>query len=199
MDKKNIIIVSSSALLLIVIIVLWSVLIINKNNAKIRTLKDEHTKISTKLSNARRVAASLDDVKAKYHEMELQWQKASSMLPDKIETAQIIKIIGRLASQQNVKVVKFSPLGSPTSSGDYSSEKFNISIASNYNDFGVFITRLGMTKRIIKTLSFKIAEQKNKTSKTGREKTIKADFKIETYALNPSLRPPKKKTAKGGK
>ncbi|RKX66730.1 hypothetical protein DRP44_03510 [candidate division TA06 bacterium] len=199
MDKKNIIILSTSALLLIIIIVLWSVLIINKNNAKIRTLKDEHTKISTKLSNARRVAASLDDVKKKYHEMELQWQKASSMLPDRIETAQVIKIIGRLASQQNVKITKFSPAGGVTSSGEYSSAKYKISVESDFNNLGIFLTRLGMTKRIVKTLSFNVGENKKKESKTGRIKTVKADFQIETYALNPGLRPPKTTKKKGGK
>ncbi len=200
MDRKNVIVISVSALLLIIIIVLWNFLILSKINEKIRTLKDTHTKVSAELSNARRVAASLDETKRKYKEMELQWGKASDMLPTSIQTQNIIRLVGKSASQNNIKIIKFSPIGGVTTTEDYSTAKYIISLSSDYNDFGAMITNLGMMKRIIKPLSFSVKTNPKATDKTLRkEQNVIADITIETYALNPALKPSKKIDKTGGK
>mgnify|MGYP000008668271 FL=1 len=200
MDRKNIIVISVSALLLIVIIVLWNYLILSKNNTEIRTLKDTHTKVSAELSNARRVAASLEETKRKYKEMELQWEKASDMLPTSIQTQNIIRLVGKAASQNNIKILKFSPIGAITTTGDYSTAKYKISLSSDYNDFGAMITNLGMLKRIIKPLFFNVKDNpKAQNEIQKREGNVIADITIETYALNPALKPSKQTDKTGGK
>lgn len=162
----------------IALIVLFYKYGIMKNNATIRDLKDKHAAYTDSVNTARTVAERLDEMKMRVRIAELQWEKATEMLPTAKEIPDLLTSITQMGAKSNVSFRLFQP--NPMRQEDiYKALPIKVSIDANYHDLGLFLTAIGSLPRIVNVSDLKLTK-----SGGDVDKTVKADFVATTYVLS---------------
>lgn len=174
----------------IVLVVLYYFLIHTKTSKEIKTLRDTYSTASDSLTKARQIANRLPETQREYDFLKKQWIHAQGMLPVKKETEQLLSIISRAATENNVKITAFKP-GKLTAKANFEEYPLNITILGKYHNVGKFFSDLGNLKRIIRIGNIKMVNRKD-------EETVETTFTATSY-LYAGLRPEGKKPKKGAK
>jgi type IV pilus assembly protein PilO len=161
----------------IALIVLFYRYGIMANNTTIKDLKDKHAAYTDSVNTARTVAERLDEMKMRVRIAELQWEKATEMLPTAKEIPDLLTSITQVGAKSNVSFRLFQP--NPMRQEDiYKALPIKVSIASNYHDLGLFLTAIGSLPRIVNVSDLKVIKSGD------ADKTIQADFVATTYVLS---------------
>jgi len=147
------------------------------NNATIKDLKDKHAAYTDSVNTARTVAERLDEMKMRVRIAELQWEKATEMLPTAKEIPDLLTSITQVGAKSNVSFRLFQP--NPMRQEDiYKALPIKVTINSNYHDLGLFLTAIGSLPRIVNVSDLKIIKS------SEEDKTIQSDFVATTYVLS---------------
>ncbi len=150
---------------------------IMKNTATIKELKDKHAAYTDSVNTARTVAERLDEMKMRVRIAELQWEKATEMLPTAKEIPDLLTSITQVGTKSNVGFRLFQP--NPMRQEDiYKALPIKVTVASTYHDLGLFMTAIGSLPRIVNVDDVRIAS----TNEEGA--TVIADFVATTYLLS---------------
>jgi type IV pilus assembly protein PilO len=161
----------------IALIVLFYRYGIMANNTAIKNLKDKHAAYTDSVNTARTVAERLDEMKMRVRIAELQWEKATEMLPTAKEIPDLLTSITQVGAKSNVSFRLFQP--NPMRQEDiYKALPIKVSIAADYHDLGLFLTAIGSLPRIVNVSDLKVI----KSGET--DKTVQADFVATTYVLS---------------
>jgi type IV pilus assembly protein PilO len=164
-------------LVLLVVIVLFYKYGIMKNTATIKELRDKHAAYTDSVNTARTVAQRLDEMKMRVRIAELQWEKATEMLPTAKEIPDLLTSITQVGTKSNVGFRLFQP--NPMRQEDiYKALPIKVTVASTYHDLGLFMSAIGNLPRIVNVDDVRIAG----TTEEGA--TVTADFVATTYLLS---------------
>jgi len=156
----------------VVLIVLYIFLIHTKSSKQITELRSTYTTVSDSLSKARQIANRLPETERQYNFLKKQWIVAQGMLPIEKATEELLSIISRSATENNIKITSFKP-GKLTTQQNFQSYPLSIKISGGYHNIGCFLTDIGNLKRIIRIGNIKMVSKE--------EVRIETDFTATSY------------------
>jgi len=107
---------------------------------------------------------------------ELQWEKATEMLPKQKEIPNLLTSITQVGAKNNVAFRLFQP--TPTRREDiYTVLPIKVAVTADYHDLGGFLSAVASLPRIVNVNDLKI-------SRGGEEGSVTADFIATTYLLS---------------
>lgn len=133
----------------VVIILLYIFLIHTKTSRQVTELRATYRTVGDSLNTARQIANRLPETQKEYDFLKKQWTVAQGMLPSEKETENLLSIISRAATQNNVKIISFKP-GQLTTKANFQEYPLKISIIGHYHNIGRFFSDLGNLKRIVR-------------------------------------------------
>jgi type IV pilus assembly protein PilO len=151
---------------------------ISKNKVAIKELQAKHAAYTDSVNTARTVAQRLEEMNSRLRLAELQWEKATEMLPRAKEIPDLLTSITQAGARNNVSFQLFQP--NPMVREDiYMALPIKVTIASRYHDLGSFLAEIGNLPRIVNVSELKVS------SAGGEEVTnVSADFVATTYVLS---------------
>lgn len=154
----------------VILVVLYHFLIHTKSSKEIKKFKETYSIVSDSLSQARLIANRLPETQREYNFLKKQWVVAKGMLPSEKITEQLLSIISKAATQNNIKVLSFKPeklTASKVSSKQNLQEyPLSIKILGSYHHTGRFFSDIGNLKRIIRIANVKMTGKKEKGIET---------------------------------
>jgi type IV pilus assembly protein PilO len=147
------------------------------NNTTIKDLRDKHAAYTDSVNTARTVAERLDEMKMRVRIAELQWEKATEMLPTAKEIPDLLTSITQVGAKSNVSFRLFQP--NPMRQEDiYRALPIKVTIASDYHDLGLFLAAIGSLPRIVNVSDLKVVKSPEE------DRSVQADFVATTYVLS---------------
>lgn len=148
-----------------------------ENKIKIQDLQQKHAAYIDSVNKARTVAERLDEMKRRLRIAELQWEKATEMLPREKEIPDLLTEITRVGAKNNISFRLFQP--NPMKPEDiYASVPVNMAVSSTYHDLGAFLSAIGNLPRIVRVSGLKLVRSE------GEGISVAADFLATTYVLS---------------
>ena len=148
-----------------------------ENRIKIHDLEEKHAAYIDSVNKARTVAERLDEMKRRLRIAELQWEKATEMLPREKEIPDLLTSITRVGAKNNVSFRLFQP--NPMKPEDiYVSVPVRVAVSATYHDLGGFLSAIGNLPRIVRVSGLKLVGSK------GENVSVTADFLLTTYVLS---------------
>ncbi|MFQ5905201.1 MAG: type 4a pilus biogenesis protein PilO [bacterium] len=164
------------AILGIAVVVLFYKYGIMKNKSAIQELKERHAAYTDSVNTARTVAERLDEMKRRVRVAELQWEKATEMLPKEKEIPDLLTSITQMGTRNNVVFRLFQP--TPIRREDiYMALPIKVAVFADYHDLGGFLSAVASLPRIVNVSDLRI-------SRGGEEGSVTADFVATTYLLS---------------
>jgi type IV pilus assembly protein PilO len=149
----------------VVIILLYVFLIHTKTSKQVAELKATYRTVGDSLNTARQIANRLPETQKEYNFLKKQWTVAQGMLPTEKETENLLSIISRAATQNNVKIVSFKP-SQLTTKANFQEYPLKITVLGKYHSIGRFFSDIGNLKRIIRIGDLKMVVKENEVIET---------------------------------
>jgi type IV pilus assembly protein PilO len=156
--------------------------------AKIQSMEDEYSRLSTELEKARKTVSNLAMLEAEYERLHDQWLSATELLPEEKEMPDLLRQVTTAGNKAGVEFMLFQPLPSVPNEF-YTSHPIKVRVRGGYHHLGIFLSRLANMERIVNVseLTVKAASQasgKDKGKKVDvANNTIVADFTLTAYTL----------------
>lgn len=148
-----------------------------QNKVMIHDLQEKHAAYIDSVNKARTVAERLDEMKRRLRVAELQWEKATEMLPREKEIPDLLTSITRVGAKNNISFRLFQP--NPMRPEDiYVSVPVKVSVSGTYHNLGGFLSAIGNLPRIVNVSGLRLVGSK------GEGETVSADFLLTTYVLS---------------
>ncbi len=174
--------------ILIVVLILFFRFSYSENQNKIARLKKNLDSLQIEVQKTEAAKARLPELQAKIARLEIEWEKAKTMLPKQKELPSLIQQISNSGAKAGVSFSLFKPSG-PLEKKDYSEIPVQIKVVCGYHQLGRFLSNLGNLPRIVNVPSVKITP--------GNERSIQAELSAVTYTVAkgkevPSGAPPRR-------
>lgn len=149
--------------------------------AEIKTLKDEYAQVSSKVNQARRLAADLPRVEAQHRATQTKWEAANELLPQESAMADFLRQMTVVGQQSGIEFVKVEPANS-TSYQYYAENPVHFTVVGGYHQVGTFLGQVASLSRLVTVRMLSL------TSLEGgdRGETVKAGFRASAYSVSGS-------------
>lgn len=159
-------------------------------NDKLKTLRAERIKVEQEVQNLKQKEKELNRIIADIAEMTAKLKTLEVNIPQRKETAEILRQIQQLAYDSRLDVLRFAP-GNEINKDFYAEWPIPIQVSGNYHNLGVFFDRLSKFNRVFTIDNFTI---KSLTRQTDLS-TVTANWTAKTYFFQetPEVAAPAKK------
>jgi len=162
-------------------------------NVKLKALTAERVKVEAEVQNLKQKKRELDKIEADIAAMTAKLKTLEVNIPQRKETADILRQIQALAYDSRLDVLRFAP-GTEINKEFYAEWPIPIQVSGNYHNLGTFFDKLSKFPRVFTIENFTV---KTLTRQTDLN-TISANWTAKTYffAEQPAAAvPPAKKQA----
>lgn len=158
-------------------------------NAKLTALKAERIKVEGEVQNLKQKKRELDKIEADIIAMTAKLKTLEINIPQRKETADILRQIQTLAYDSRLDVLRFAP-GTEINKDFYAEWPIPIQVSGNYHNLGMFFDRLSKFPRVFTIENFTIKSLARQTDLN----TVSANWTAKTYffAETPVATPAKK-------
>ncbi len=158
-------------------------------NAKLKALKTERIKVEGEVQNLKQKKRELDKIEADIAAMTAKLKTLEVNIPQRKETADILRQIQTLAYDSRLDVLRFAP-GAEINKEFYAEWPIPIQVSGNYHNLGMFFDRLSKFPRVFTIENFSIKSLARQTDLN----TVSANWTAKTYffAETPVAAPAKK-------
>lgn len=150
-------------------------------SAEIKTLKDEYAQVSSKVNQARRLAADLPRVEARHRATQAKWEAANELLPPETAMADYLRQMTVVGQQSGIEFVKVEP-GNSTNYQYYAENPVHFTVVGGYHEVGTFLGQIASLSRLVTVRMLSL------TSLEGgdNDETVKAEFRASAYSVSGS-------------
>jgi len=158
-------------------------------NTKLTALKAERIKVEGEVQNLKQKKRELDKIEADIAAMTAKLKTLEVNIPQRKETADILRQIQTLAYDSRLDVLRFAP-GAEINKEFYAEWPIPIQVSGNYHNLGMFFDRLSKFPRVFTIENFTIKSLARQTELN----TVSANWTAKTYffAETPVAAPAKK-------
>jgi type IV pilus assembly protein PilO len=158
-------------------------------NTKLTALKTERIKVEGEVQNLKQKKRELDKIEADITAMTAKLKTLEINIPQRKETADILRQIQTLAYDSRLDVLRFAP-GTEINKEFYAEWPIPIQVSGNYHNLGMFFDRLSKFPRVFTIENFTIKTLARQTDLN----TVSANWTAKTYffAETPVAAPAKK-------
>jgi type IV pilus assembly protein PilO len=162
-------------------------------NAKLSALKAERIKVEGEVQNLKQKKRELDKIEADIADMTAKLKTLEVNIPQRKETADILRQIQTLAYDSRLDVLRFAP-GNEINKEFYAEYPIPIQVSGSYHNLGLFFDRLSKLQRVFTVENFAIKALARQTDLNS----ISATWTAKTYffAETPAAPAPAKKQAR---
>jgi type IV pilus assembly protein PilO len=161
-------------------------------NVKLKALTAERTKVEQEVQNLKQKKRELDKIEADIAAMTAKLKTLEVNIPQRKETADILRQIQALAYDARLDVLRFAP-GTEVNKEFYAEWPIPIQVSGNYHNLGLFFDKLSKFARVFTIENFSIKALGRQTDLN----TVSANWTAKTYffAETPAGAVPAKKQA----
>ena len=145
-------------------------------NTKLTALKTERIKVEGEVQNLKQKKRELDKIEADIAAMTAKLKTLEVNIPQRKETAEILRQIQNLAYDSRLDVLSFAPRAE-IDKEFYAEWPISIQVSGNYHNLGLFFDRLSKFPRVFTIENFTIRSLAPQTE----QNTISADWTAKTY------------------
>lgn len=162
-------------------------------NDKLKTLRAERIKVEQEVQNLKQKEKELNRIIADIAEMTAKLKTLEVNIPQRKETADILRQIQQLAYDSRLDVLRFAP-GNEINKDFYAEWPIPIQVSGNYHNLGTFFDRLSKFNRVFTIDNFTIKTLSRQTDLS----TVSANWTAKTYFFQetPEVSAPAKKQAR---
>lgn len=162
-------------------------------NDKLKTLRAERIKVEQEVQNLKQKERELNRIIADIAEMTAKLKTLEVNIPQRKETADILRQIQQLAYDSRLDVLRFAP-GNEINKDFYAEWPIPIQVSGNYHNLGMFFDRLSKFNRVFTIDNFTIKTLSRQTDLS----TVSANWTAKTYFFQetPEVAAPAKKQAR---
>jgi Tfp pilus assembly protein PilO len=161
-------------------------------NTKLTALKAERVKVEGEVQNLKQKKRELDKIEADIAAMTAKLKTLEVNIPQRKETADILRQIQALAYDSRLDVLRFAP-GNEINKEFYAEWPIPIQVSGNYHNLGTFFDKLSKFPRVFTIENFSIKTLNRQTDLN----TISANWTAKTYFFaEPAAGPAKKQAAR---
>ena len=162
-------------------------------NTKLSALKAERIKVEGEVQNLKQKKRELDKIEADIADMTAKLKTLEVNIPQRKETADILRQIQTLAYDSRLDVLRFAP-GNEINKEFYAEYPIPIQVSGSYHNLGLFFDRLSKLQRVFTVENFAIKALARQTDLNS----ISATWTAKTYffAETPVAPAPAKKQAR---
>jgi type IV pilus assembly protein PilO len=156
-------------------------------DAKLKTLRAERVKVEQEVQNLKQKKRELDKIEADIAAMTAKLKTLEVNIPQRKETADILRQIQALAYDSRLDVLRFAP-GTEINKDFYSEWPIPIQISGSYHNIGLFFDKLSKFARVftIENVSIKALTRQTDLNTISANWTAKTYFFAETPAAAPA-------------
>ncbi len=141
------------------------------------TLLIEVAKLRTEVAQAAAVEQRLAQFKRELADLDARLAELRRILPSEKETPEVLRAVQRMASESNLKIVKFVP--QPTTNRSfYLDWPITMEVQGNYNGLGKFFEKIGLFTRVVNIDNIVV---KNITNSTDPTNTLDSNCTATTF------------------
>jgi type IV pilus assembly protein PilO len=158
-------------------------------NTKLKELRAERIKVEQEVQNLKQKEKELNRIIADIAEMTAKLKTLEVNIPQRKETADILRQIQQLAYDSRLDVLRFAP-GNEINKDFYAEWPIPIQVSGNYHNLGTFFDKLSKFNRVFTIDNFTIKTLSRQTDLN----TITANWTAKTYFFQetPEAAPAKK-------
>ena len=158
-------------------------------NIKLVALKTERVKVEQEVQNLKQKKRELDKIDADIVAMTAKLKTLEINIPQRKETADILRQIQTLAYDSRLDLLRFAP-GTEINKEFYAEWPIPIQVSGNYHNLGLFFDRLSKFARVFTIENFTIKTLAPQTELN----TVSANWTAKTYFFSetPVAAPAKK-------
>jgi type IV pilus assembly protein PilO len=145
-------------------------------NTKLETLRTERVKVEREVQNLKQKKRELDKIVADIASMTAKLRTLEVNIPQRKETADILRQIQTLAYDSRLDVLSFAP-GAEINKEFYFEWPIPIQVSGNFHNLGLFFDRLSKFARVFTIENFTIRSISPQTE----QNTVSADWTAKTY------------------
>jgi Tfp pilus assembly protein PilO len=145
-------------------------------NAKLKTLTAERVKVEGEVQNLKQKKRELDKIEADIAAMTAKLKTLEVNIPQRKETADILRQIQALAYDSRLDVLRFAQ-GTEINKEFYVEWAIPIQVSGNYHNLGTFFDKLSKFARVFTIENFSIKSLSRQTDLN----TIAANWTAKTY------------------
>ena len=162
-------------------------------NTKLKALRAERVKVEQEVRNLKEKKRELDKIEADIVAMTAKLKTLEVNIPQRKETADILRQIQALAYDSRLDVLRFAP-GSEVNKEFYAEWPIPIQVSGTYHNLGLFFDKLSKFARVFTIENFSIKALNRQTELN----TVTANWTAKTYffAEAPAVPVPAKKQAR---
>jgi Tfp pilus assembly protein PilO len=158
-------------------------------NAKLKALTAQRIKVEQEVQNLKLKKRELDKIEADIAAMTAKLKTLEVNIPQRKETADILRQIQALAYDSRLDVLRFAP-GNEVNKEFYAEWPIPIQVSGNYHNLGLFFDKLSKFARVFTVENFSLKALGRQTDLN----TVSANWTAKTYffAEAPAAAPAKK-------
>jgi len=145
-------------------------------NTKLKALTAERVKVESEVQNLKQKKRELDKIEADIAAMTAKLKTLEVNIPQRKETADILRQIQALAYDSRLDVLRFAP-GNEINKEFYAEWPIPIQVSGNYHNLGTFFDKLSKFARVFTIENFSIKTLNRQTDLN----TISANWTAKTY------------------
>ena len=145
-------------------------------NAKLKALKAERVKVEAEVQNLKQKKRELDKIEADIVAMTAKLKTLEVNIPQRKETADILRQIQALAYDSRLDVLRFAP-GQEVNKEFYAEWPIPIQVSGTYHNLGQFFDRLSKFARVFTIENFSVKA----LTRQSELNTISANWTAKTY------------------
>ena len=145
-------------------------------DTKLKALTADRVKVEAEVQNLKQKKRELDKIEADIAAMTAKLKTLEVNIPQRKETADILRQIQALAYDSRLDVLRFAP-GTEVSKEFYAEWPIPIQVSGNYHNLGVFFDKLSKFARVFTIENFSIKSLNRQTDLN----TISANWTAKTY------------------
>lgn len=148
-------------------------------NVKLQALRADRIKVEQEVQNLKQKKRELDKIEADIAAMTAKLKTLEVSIPQRKETADILRQIQTLAYDSRLEVLRFAP-GAEINKDFYSEWPIPIQVSGNFNNLGTFFDKLSKFARVFTIENFSIKALARQSDLS----TISANWTAKTYFFN---------------
>ena len=145
-------------------------------DTKLKALTADRVKVEAEVQNLKQKKRELDKIEADIAAMTAKLKTLEVNIPQRKETADILRQIQALAYDSRLDVLRFAP-GTEVSKEFYAEWPIPIQVSGNYHNLGVFFDKLSKFARVFTIENFSVKA----LTRQSELNTISANWTAKTY------------------
>jgi type IV pilus assembly protein PilO len=166
----------------VLIFALAFLLYFKPQNEKLKVLTAERIKVEGEVQNLKQKKRELDKIEADIAAMTAKLKSLEVNIPQRKETADILRQIQALAYDSRLDILRFAP-GTEVNKDFYAEWPIPIQVSGNYHNLGLFFDKLSKFARVFTIDNFTIKSLSRQTDLN----TVSANWTAKTYFFPENL------------